>query len=122
MKGINEITEAPTHHDDTSLDVILRSTNNIDFRTSKELLSKSSELSQTPCFRYISPLLLKAMTENLKDGLAVIHRHRRHVIVELLFCNRAPKMVRLDGVQRVATKYQMNQVAKGILRERLQGK
>lgn len=123
MNRINKVTEAPTRHDDTSPDVILRSTNGVDFRTSKELLSRSSELFQT-MLSIPQPPAAESNDQEFNDGLAVIPIDTDAALLQnlLLFCNPAPETVRLDEVQRVAMKYQMNQVAKRVLQERLRGK
>jgi hypothetical protein len=124
MNGINEVAEGtPTHHNDTSPDVILRSTDNVDFRTSKELLSKSSEFFQT-MLSIPQPPATESNDQEFTDGLAVVRIDTDAALLRILlfFCNPAHAMVRLNEVQRVATKYQMNEVARRVLRERLQGK
>jgi hypothetical protein len=121
MNG-NEIVETSIHHNGTCADVILRSTDNVDFHTSKVLLSKTSELFQT-LFSIPQPPA-ESDDQEFIDGSPVIPIDADASLLRnlLLFCNPEPEMVRLHEVQRLATKYQMYEVVKRILRERTRGK
>jgi len=100
---------------DGANDIILRSTDNGYLRTSKMMLSDASQL-----FRQMFLLPQSPDQEINLDGLAVISVEEDTSLLQhlLLFCNPASEMVQLHEVQRVAMKYQMNEAAKRILRER----
>jgi hypothetical protein len=123
MNRNHEIAEAPVRHDGNGADVILRSTDNSDIRTSKALLSQTSDFFQT-MFTMPQPSSESSDQEISKDGLAVIPVDTDASLLQKLlwFCNPASELNRLDEVQRLATKYQMYEVAKRILRERISGK
>jgi len=119
----NEIVEAPNRHVGNGADVILHWIDNFDIRTSKALLSQQSDFFRT-MFTMLQPFAENGGQESSESELAVIPVDTDASLLQKLlwFCNPAPELDRLDEVQRLATKYQMYEVAKCILRERIQRK
>ena len=132
MNGDNNIAEVPIgpihyHDGGTSANVILRSTDNVDFPTSKVLLSMTAEYFRTKLsIPQPSAESSGEGGQEFVNGVPVILIEADASLLRnlLLFCNpgKTPEMSQLEGVQKLATKYQMYEVAKRILRERTWGK
>jgi len=109
--------------DNPNADVILRSLDNVDFRTFKLVLSLASDLFDT-MFSLPSPSK-EDSDQVFKDGLPVIQIEAESSDLRrlLLFCHpgKAPEICRLLEVQSLAMKYEMEEVARRILKERICG-
>jgi hypothetical protein len=107
--------------DDPNGDVILRSRDNVDFRTFKLILSLASDVFNG---MFSLPLPSTADSDQVfKDGLPVIPMGEESSSLRrlLLFCHpgKAPEVGGLPEVQRVAMKYEMGEVARRVLEQRV---
>jgi hypothetical protein len=119
-KASPPITDAGPPFDSPKADVILRSTDNVDFRTFKSLLSMASPVFETT-FTLPQPSD-KVIDEELKDGLVVIPVGEQMSLLKklLLLCQPgwAPELGDVTEIREVLTaamKYEMEGVTKRAL-------
>ncbi|KAL6300864.1 hypothetical protein BKA93DRAFT_500708 [Sparassis latifolia] len=128
-----QVTDAPPPFDKPTADIILRSSDRVDFRVKKAILSETSWFFDT-MFTLPQPSLIagemkriraNGLETELKDGLAVVHitEDSRTIDCLLRICYplRNPVITDLSELRRLltsATKYAMDEAVE-ILRERL---